>query len=229
MSRVCPANAGDKLTLGWGDWSDKPPQDHYLDPSHKGPCSVMMKKVDSALTDSGKGGGWFRIFYEGFNKDTGKWCTERMTEEGKISVEIPNDLAGGDYLIRSELLALHSAGNETPNPQFYITCAQVFLKSGGSAIPKDTISLPDGYVNMQNPAMTFSIYRGAEYDATYPDYGPATYTSTGESGGQGNQVQTEGLKPNNCILQDGNWCGIEVPKYTTQAECWEVSRVFFGG
>lgn len=223
VSRICPADAGDKLTLGWGTFREERPTE-YLAASHQGPCSVMMKKVNSANEDSGVGDGWFSIFYEGYNNATGKWCTERMMDNGKISVEIPNDLAPGDYLIRSELLAMHSAAvPDKPDPQFYISCAQVFLKSTGSAVPKDTVSIPSGYVNMQMPAMTYNIYLGPEHNAAYPDYGPPVYKSSGQSNGKGNQVQTKGLKKEGCVLEDGDWCGVEVPKYTDEHGCWEVS------
>lgn len=36
-----------------------------IDPSHKGPCAVYMKKVDSAVAnDTAKGDGWFKICME---------------------------------------------------------------------------------------------------------------------------------------------------------------------
>jgi hypothetical protein len=53
VARVCPAKDGSILSFEYRWW----PLKHLggvIDGSHKGPCSVYMKKVDSALTDPGK-------------------------------------------------------------------------------------------------------------------------------------------------------------------------------
>src|SRR5262249_41244529 len=36
--------------------------------------------------------------------------------------------------------------------------------------------------------------------------------------------QTEGLKPANCVLEAGNWAGIEVPSYSDENGCWGSSK-----
>ena len=186
----------------------------------------MMKKVDSAVKAQGSGDGWFRIFYEGYNNATKKWCTERMMADGRLSVSIPSDLAGGDYLLRSELLALHSASSG--DPQFYISCAQIFLESSGSAVPTNAVSLPsDAYAKAGSPAMTFSYYYPDDISTTYPNYGPPTYKSSGQSsGGAAAQKQTTGLRPSNCIFEIESWCAPEVPKYTDLAGKQKVSLLF---
>lgn len=38
-----------------------------------------------------------------------------------------------------------------------------------------------------------------------------------------NETQTEGLKPANCVLENANWCGIELDSYSTQVGCRNVS------
>ena len=105
--RVCPVNAGSTLTLEFRVWPDaeKP---GAIDPSHKGPCAVYMKQVESAIANNNAvGDGWFKIFSEDYNSDTEKWCTENLiTNNGHLSVQIPTDLEAGYYLVRSELLAL---------------------------------------------------------------------------------------------------------------------------
>jgi hypothetical protein len=178
----------------------------------------MAKKVDSAAKSKGSGGGWFRIFYEGYDKASGKWCTERMMANGMLSITIPGDLAPGDYLFRSELLALHSAVHG--DPQFYVGCAQVFLASGGSAQPGNTVSIPgDGYVKAGSPAMNFNYYYPPNAAESYPNYGPPSYKAAGSGGGQ-TATQTDGLTPKDCILQVENWCGGEVPSYSDANSCW---------
>ena len=36
--------------------------------------------------------------------------------------------------------------------------------------------------------------------------------------------QTEGLKPANCVLVNANWCGFEVPAYSSADACWTSSK-----
>lgn len=218
VSRTCPAKAGDTITFEWN--AGKNEEGHLAD-SHKGPCSIMMKKVDSALTDPGAGDGWFRIFYEGFNQQTGKWCTERMMAQGHLAVKIPGDLATGDYLVRSELLALHAAPQN--EPQFYVSCLQLVLTAGGTAQPQETVALPsEAYAKLGTEAMNFNYYYPPDVSKNYPDYGPATYVASGAGGGGPSVTQTEGLRPDDCIFEAGNWCGKEVSSYTDENSCWEV-------
>lgn len=40
-----------------------------------------------------------------------------------MNVKIPSDIAAGDYLLRAEALALHTAG-QANGAQFYMTCCK---------------------------------------------------------------------------------------------------------
>lgn len=212
-----------------------------------------MKKVDSAIaSDNAAGDGWFKIWDESYDEAAGKWCTNKMIEnDGHISVTIPSDIEGGYYLVRPELLALHFAVNDPPDPQFYVGCAQIYLDSTGAAKPA-TISIPENYVDMSMPAMTFNIY-DRPLALPYLMYGPPVYTAGGDqatpsapedrypsvssnakiadtasedAAGQSEKVvngQAEGLKPEGCIMVNGNWCGFEVRSYTDEKGCWSSS------
>ena len=73
-----------------------------------GPCAVYMKAVSDATKSPGYGAGWFKIWEDGYRD--GKFCAQRIIDNnGRMTVKIPNDLRGGDYLIRAEQLALHQA------------------------------------------------------------------------------------------------------------------------
>lgn len=227
VARICPANSGSQLTFNFRDWPDGS-QPGSLDKSHMGPCSVYMKKVDNAAADNNAAGpGWFKIFEEDYDNSSGQWCTSKiMANDGKLSVNLPTDLAGGYYLVRPELLALHQADKNPPDPQFYVGCAQIFLQSSGSAAPKDTVSIP-GYVSMQNKGMTFDIWT-AKGQISFPQYGPSIY----KSGSSKRDIeirttelkQTLGLKPANCIMENDNWCGLKLPSYTDEGGCWASSQ-----
>lgn len=225
MSRVASTKAGDTITFEWRDWPDAS-QPGSIDISHKGPCAVYMKKVDNAAaSNNAAGGGWFKIMEDGYDSVAGKWCTEKLIpNDGHLAASIPSDLAPGSYLIRPELLALHQADKIPPDPQFYVGCAQVFLTSGGSASPPNTVSIP-GYVNMQTPAMTFNIWQ-VPMKLPFPDFGPPVYTAGSGKRGltpRSTMTQSIGLKPAGCVMQNVNWCGFMPPAYSNQAGCYAVS------
>jgi hypothetical protein len=121
-------------------------------------------------------------------------------------VNIPNDIAGGYYLVRPELLALHQADKSPPNPQFYIGCAQIFLQSTGTAVPENTVSIP-GYVHAGDASVDFNIYTP---QWPYPMPGPASYESSSSNKdnakfvGTSSEVQEEGLVPDGCVLSNAN-------------------------
>ena len=184
-----------------------------------------MKKVDNAAANNtAAGDGWFKIMEDGYDEENKKWCTEKLIpNNGHLAAKIPSDLAPGYYLLRPELLALQQADKNPPDPQFYVGCAQLFLSSGGSAKPKDTVSIP-GYVNLQTPAMTYNIWK-KPLSLPFPDFGPPVYKANNvkRAIGERDMTQTIGLKPDNCVMQNANWCGFMPPKYSDQKGCWEVS------
>lgn len=198
-----------------------------IDISHKGPCAVYMKKVqDSTASNNAAGGGWFKIMEDGYDQTAGTWCTEKLIpNDGHLQAIIPTDLAPGYYLLRPELLALHQADKTPPDPQFYVGCAQIFVASAGSSAPSETVSIP-GYVNMSTPAMTFNIWQ-IPMKLPFPDFGPPLYT--GSNAKRDTQAisttqtrQTIGLKPEQCVMENGNWCAFIPPVYFDQASCYSV-------
>ncbi len=221
VSRVCPVSAGSNLTFEYHTWPDASVVGG-IDPKHKGPCAVYMKKVSDPTTDNAVGDGWFKIFEEDYDSSTNQWCTERhILKYGHLTVPIPGDLAGGYYLVRPELLALHQADKTPHDPQFYVGCAQVFLESSGSSVPQNTVSIP-GYVDMSKPAMTYSIYT-VPLKLPFPSFGPPTYTSSSKRSveARDTQVQTIG-KPAECEFQNNNFCGHKLATSNDEASCYAV-------
>lgn len=217
VSLVCSAQRNAKLTFEYRLFADGS-QPGALDASHKGPCAVYMKNTASAISDKANGDGWFKIWDEGYDSAAGKWCTEKVIANGGLlSVKVPDDLAGGNYLVRSELLSLQEADKTPANPQFYVGCAQIFLQSTASTLPKDTVSIP-GYVTIQDPSVLFSIYT-PKFPYTTP--GPAAYQPGVSASKQVSAVtqQTEGLQPGNALLVNANWVGTEVSSYSNENGC----------
>lgn len=225
VARVCPVSQSAKMSFLYREDADAS-QPGSMDSSHKGPCAVYMKAVSSAVNDKAIGDGWFKILEDGYDATSGQWCTEKLEQNGGfLSVDIPSDLASGYYLVRPELLSLHKSDKTPPNPQFYTGCAQIFLNSTGTAVPKNTVSIP-GYVNISNPSVLFNIY---EPKWPYPMPGPAPYVSGSSASTQiaaakGISAQNEGMLPSNVVLINANWCGIELDSYSTETGCWNASK-----
>jgi hypothetical protein len=181
-----------------------------------------MKRVESAITDRGVGGGWFKIWEESYDSNTSQWCTEKLIDKnGVLSVKIPENLAGGYYLVRPELLALHQADKTPPNPQFYVGCAQIFLNSTANTVPQDTVKIP-GYVNIADPSVLFNIYT-PKWPYNTPGPGICTLGSSSSSLVKAVAKQTEGLLPSNAILENANWWAVELPSYSNEEGCDNVS------
>ena len=180
-----------------------------------------MKKVDSAINSTAAGEGWFKIYQDGYDNSTDKFCTEKLiASNGELSLLMPNDIETGYYLVRTELIALHLTGS----PQLFISCAQFFLQSGGTATPADTVSIP-GHIKHSDPIVLYSVYN-RPFVVPFPYPGPPVYIGRGNLTSTPNNVsaiQTEGFCPPGTVLENGNWCGVEVPRYNSSDECQLVS------
>jgi len=145
-SKVITVQAGSTVTALWRymlSTTGTAPND-VMDSSHKGPIMAYLKKVNDATTDSGVGGGWFKIQEDGLGSD-GIWGTERVINgQGRHNIKIPECIAPGQYLLRAEMLALHAAGNY-PGAQFYMECAQINVVGGTGAKTPSTVSFPGAY------------------------------------------------------------------------------------
>ncbi|KAI1076772.1 glycoside hydrolase family 61 protein [Whalleya microplaca] len=229
---TCPAPAGGKLTFLWRTWADAE-QPGSIDISHKGPCAVYAKQVDNMTTDAAAGPGWIKLWDEGYDDSTGKWCTEKLIDNnGLLSFAIPAGLPAGSWLFRPELLALHQA--DKGDPQYYVGCAQVSVSgnSAATSIPADaTVSIP-GYVSASDPGLAFNIY---EPHFPYPMPGPAVYTPPASSSSASSKASSQSEKvaasasgdeavPSAYIIKNANWVGVEVPDYSTEDGCWAASE-----
>jgi cellulase len=89
-----------------------------------------MSKVADASTADGSTG-FFKIYENGWapaNKgaaDNDYWGVKDMNSCcGKTDVKIPSDIPAGDYLLRAEVIALHTAG-QANGAQFYTSCCKI--------------------------------------------------------------------------------------------------------
>ena len=95
-----------------------------------------------------------------------------IANAGLWSFTMPN-LASGDYLLRGEIIALHSASS-TGGAQFYMSCAAIRITGSGTCSPPDTVSFPGAY-SASDPGILISIYG----NNGQPDNGGKAYTIPG--------------------------------------------------
>ncbi|KAK9422362.1 hypothetical protein SUNI508_04718 [Seiridium unicorne] len=228
VAYTCPAPAGAKISFEWRLWADGS-NPGSIDPSHKGPCAVYAKQVANMSSTPAVGAGWFKIWEEGYDDSTSKWCTEKLVDaDGMMSVQIPDGLPSGNYLFRPELLALHNA--VAGDPQFYTGCAQVQVQGtseGTLQVPSEySVSIP-GYVKDGEPSVSFNIYSPV---FPYPMPGPSVYSVPSLSSTAATSNATIGgatLVPDNCLIKEANWCGVEVADYSDETSCWAASEACY--
>lgn len=150
--------------------------DNPIAPSHHGPAMAYLAKVDNAASASLGGLKWFKIWQDTFDTNTRKWGVDNMVSNGGwTTFTFPQCIAPGQYLLRMELLALHSAKSQG-GAQFYQSCAQINVSGSGTFSPANTVSFPGAY-SANDPGILINIYgptgtpdnAGKPYQAPGPD------------------------------------------------------------
>ncbi|KEP52588.1 glycoside hydrolase family 61 protein [Rhizoctonia solani 123E] len=138
-----PVPAGGKVEFLWNSW----PLGHY------GPViNYMAKCPGSCSTWKGDTGTpWFKISQETYAN--GQWAADKLAKNNATwAVNIPKNLAAGEYLLRHEIIALHG-GSSIGGAQFYPVCAQITVTGGGSASPSG-LRFPGAY-SATDPGILF--------------------------------------------------------------------------
>ncbi|KAK3945495.1 glycoside hydrolase [Diplogelasinospora grovesii] len=126
--------AGDKVFIQWNTWPE----------SHHGPvidylanCGTAgCESVDKTTLE------FFKIDEVGLVDDSvvpGTWGSDQLiANNNSWLVEIPPTIAPGFYVLRHEIIALHSAGS-TNGAQNYPQCFNLQVTGGGSDAPAGTL------------------------------------------------------------------------------------------
>ena len=89
--------------------------------NHFGPVLVYMSKVDDAASADGSAA-WFKVDEFGYDASNKTWGTDMLNANcGKRTFKVPSKIPAGDYLIRAEAIALHTA-SQVGGAQFYMSC-----------------------------------------------------------------------------------------------------------
>jgi hypothetical protein len=157
---VAEAPAGSTVTFTMIRWPDDHlgPVDHYM-ASCNGNC----------LTFDATNAEWFKLDAAGLYPN-GTWASTELIKNGlSASTVIPAELESGEYLIRHEIIALHSAGQ----PQFYPACAQVKVTGGGNRQPAaaDLVKIPGVYDNVVFPDIWADDFHSFTVPGPTPAFG----------------------------------------------------------
>ncbi|KAI5807271.1 family 61 glycoside hydrolase [Peziza echinospora] len=220
VARSCEIDAGSSLTFIWRSWPDGSVPGS-LDASHQGPCAVYLRKVSDINTSNAAGGGWFKIFEDGYRD--GKFCSQRIIDSGgRMTVTIPRDIPGGAYLIRGEQLALHQA-QDLGGAQWYIGCGQLVISSTGGDFYPGWVRIP-GHVKADDPGVLYNYWVPKRPHSEYVIPGPPVHIPVG-GGTRPVEHRTEPGNWSDCVATNANWCGKPVPSFTDEASCYRASQV----
>ncbi|KZV82132.1 glycoside hydrolase family 61 protein [Exidia glandulosa HHB12029] len=143
---------------------------------HIGVLNVYMAKAPTtAAAFDGKGQVWFKIFQiSGVADPTGTNYPEfPATGLYAATFPIPKNVPSGEYLLRTEYIALHDA-YYFGGAQFYIGCAQIAVTGGGNGTPSPLVSIPGVYTGNE-PGIIYDVYRDPK-QTSYIQPGPAVWT-----------------------------------------------------
>ncbi|KAJ4289534.1 hypothetical protein N0V90_010863 [Kalmusia sp. IMI 367209] len=160
-AKVAQVKAGGKIDIQWTTWPD----------SHKGPVLDYLAKVDDATASKSSDLQFFKIDEAGIDGD--QWATDKLIANNQTwTVTIPTSIADGQYVLRHEIIALHSAGQEN-GAQNYPKCINIEVTGGGSASPTTTAA--DKLYTADEAGIKVDIYSDA---SNYEIPGPALFSTS---------------------------------------------------
>jgi cellulase len=99
---------------------------------------------------------------------TGIWANEKLINAGNVDTfQLPSDIKPGMYILRTEIVALHS--NQPPPPlkpapQFFTYCFNVDIKEDGTVTPEG-VKFPGAY-KVTDSGVKFDLYKpGDNWDS----------------------------------------------------------------
>ncbi|KAJ1752757.1 hypothetical protein IW139_002259 [Coemansia sp. RSA 353] len=166
----CTVAAGSTISV---HMHESGPDDRPISESHRGPVLAYMALADT----NGEGEVWFKIFEDGYDSSSNVWGVDTFIKNnGKIDLVIPADIAPGNYLVRSEIIALHEGNrvygaDKDSGAQFYPSCALITVTGTGTATPK-MYAIP-GIYDKNDPGVLYDLWD----DKPYVIPGPPVYVA----------------------------------------------------
>ncbi|KAF8649159.1 hypothetical protein AX16_005957 [Volvariella volvacea WC 439] len=135
---------------------------------HAGVINVYMARATNgnAATFNGDGNVWFKVHQIPAVTNGGSSISWPGSNIDRFTFTLPRSLPTGEYLIRTEQIALHSASGFA-GAQFYIACGQLNVINGGSGNPGPLVSIPGVYTGNE-PGILINIYWPIPANYTQP-------------------------------------------------------------
>ncbi|KAK3401589.1 glycosyl hydrolase family 61-domain-containing protein [Sordaria brevicollis] len=155
--------AGDKISIQWDTWPE----------SHHGPVIDYLANCGAAGCETVEKTAleFFKIDEVGLvdgSAAPGKWGSDQLIENGNSwLVQIPENIAPGFYVLRHEIIALHSAGDAN-GAQNYPQCFNLQVTGSGTEKPAGVKGTE--LYTPNDEGIRFNIYRSL---TSYPVPGPA--------------------------------------------------------
>ncbi|RHZ57758.1 hypothetical protein CDV55_101979 [Aspergillus turcosus] len=173
--------AGGKVEFQWTEWPE----------SHHGPVITYMANCNGDCASVDKTSlEFFKIDESGLISDSnvpGTWASDNLISNNNTwTVTVPSSIAAGNYVMRHEIIALHSAGNKD-GAQNYPQCINLKVTGGGSDKPSGTLGT--ALYKDTDPGILVNIYQSL---SSYDIPGPALYNgaSSGSSNNGGSASST---------------------------------------
>lgn len=180
---TAPAKAGSTIKFFWDTWpqSHKGPVIDYL-----APCGDDCSTVDKSTLE------FFKIEQEGLISATGasngEWASDKLIANNNTwEMKIPDNVKPGKYVLRHEIIALHSAGDQN-GAQNYPQCFNIEISGSGSEAPAGTLGTK--LYTASEPGILVSIYNNLQ---SYVIPGPeldSAFASSGSGSGSGSGSAT---------------------------------------
>ncbi|KAL5342373.1 hypothetical protein BJX70DRAFT_386180 [Aspergillus crustosus] len=163
--------AGAEIEFQWTSW----PQSHHgAVIEYLANCNGDCSTVDKTTLE------WFKISESGLIDGSvapGSWASDELiANNNSWTTTIPSSLAAGNYVLRHEIIALHSAGIEN-GAQNYPQCINLEITGGGSDSPAGVVGTE--LYTPSEEGIVFNIYQVID---SYPIPGPALWTGGSGSG-----------------------------------------------
>lgn len=160
-----PVAAGSDIEFQWNTWPE----------SHHGPIINYLAPCNGDCSQVAKGDlKFFKIWEEGLidgSSPPGQWSTDELIANNfSISATLPASIAPGNYVLRHEIIGLHSGG-QLNGAQNYPQCINIEVTGGGSAAPEGVSATT--FYTPEDPGILYDIY--SSVGDGYPIPGPAVF------------------------------------------------------
>jgi lytic cellulose monooxygenase (C1-hydroxylating) len=144
--------AGDRIFIQWNTWPEShhgPVIDYLANCGNSGCESVDKSTLKFFKIDE--------VGLVGSSSSGGKWGSDQLlANNNSWLVEIPSNIAPGFYVLRHEIIALHSAGQNN-GAQNYPQCINLQITGSGTESPEGTLGT--ALYKANDPGILVNIYQ----------------------------------------------------------------------